>query len=332
MAREGNPDNYKGNVMNSRHSDSYMGGRGSRKSSGKSGPFASVGRMLGRTRRLHGRGSLLTFMVVLGMIALLVGVLWYSYPRGNGEITDGQTVPLIRADNEPFRVKPEDRGGMDVPYRDSTIFQTMRDGKLHDGEHVENLLGDNNGKVKDISERPALFAGLNTETKPAPASNNNVKNLLDDDEGGIEAKISRDLTEKPIVVARKAEPEKEAKDVSAETRALVHSVLKEHEEAERLSKVEPAAGAAVPAAAPDRNSFVQLVSLKSRDSADSAWPGLQKRYSVLSNTSYRVQKADLGSRGQFFRVQAGPYSKAEAERICGKIKSVNPGGCLVVGR
>jgi hypothetical protein len=112
-------------------------------------------------------------------------------------------------------------------------------------------------------------------------------------------------------------------------------VLKEQEEkeAEEFSKVEPAAGAATGANLINKgNYFVQLVSVKSREAAAGAWPKLKDKYPSLTGNHYRVQAADLGERGTFYRLQAGPFDKATADKICGAIKGRKPGGCLVVRR
>ncbi len=275
------------------------------------GAVSAIRRILGRTKRMHGRGSLLTFVVVLFMIAMLVGVLWYSQPRESG-VDTSQTVPVIRADAEPFRVKPEDRGGMDVPYRDSTIFQTLKAIEEEaEEEHVENLLDE-----KETIEAGSRFAGLNTKSDEATKT----INLFDED--------PEESTEKePSVASAPVKPERVAK-VSNETRELVKSVLKQQEEAEKVASIEPAAGSAISSG----NFFVQLVSLQTREAAVKSWPGLQKKHNELNNANYRVQEADLGERGKFYRVQAGPFKRDRADGICESIKSRNPGGCLVVGR
>jgi hypothetical protein len=251
-------------------------------------------------------------MVVLAMIAALVGVLWLSYP-GETENVDGQTVPVIRADKQAFRIEPDDRGGMDVPYRDSTIFQTLRDDETAGEQRVENLLDDETG-----SDNGSRFAGLNTKGE------NEAQNLFADEP--VEEK-----EETTVVKADNFSPKNKVAvdvEVSDETRALVQSVLKQDKEGEVLAKIEPAAGSAVSSG----NFFVQLTSLKTREAANEAWPKMQKKHSELSNSSYRVQEADLGAKGKFYRVQAGPYERDDADKICDAIKLRSPGGCLVVGR
>ncbi|MCB1721141.1 MAG: SPOR domain-containing protein [Alphaproteobacteria bacterium] len=37
----------------------------------------------------------------------------------------------------------------------------------------------------------------------------------------------------------------------------------------------------------------------------------------------------MGERGTYYRIQAGPMSRASASDICDSIKAQKPGGCLV---
>jgi cell division septation protein DedD len=115
---------------------------------------------------------------------------------------------------------------------------------------------------------------------------------------------------------------------SPETLQFVRSVLdkKDSPNAAAAASVEPAAGAAVTPG----SYFVQLASVKSRDGADSEWGKLQKSFGSLNGLDYRVQEANLGDRGTFYRIQAGPMSKTSAGDICDAIKAQKPGGCLVV--
>ncbi len=307
---------------------------------GKDNIIAGIGRAIRRNNRVHGRGSLVSFMVVLSMIAVLVGVLWYSYPRET-ETYDRNTVPLVRADDEPYRTKPEDPGGMNVPHRDSTIFEGMREGRNQTGGNgrIENLLAEDEKPMP----RDQLFAGLNTRQdiqEKAP------QNLFDE----ADTPDANDLTE-----TMPPQPRPPANETEEDTRALVKSVLEEHDKTAAEKKqqdtatnsaapearpepkpetVEPAAGSVQRTIADSpRDYFVQLASLGSRDAALSAWKKLEGQHaSVLKGEQHRIRSADIPGRGTFYRVQAGPYTKDRANDVCGEIKSAGAGGCLVVKR
>src|SRR5690606_12997653 len=80
--------------------------------------------------------------VALAVAALggFVWLAWYAYSSGTGELPI-EEVPIVHADAEPVRVKPEEPGGMDIPHRDKTIYEAMRRNNQGDGlPKVEQLL------------------------------------------------------------------------------------------------------------------------------------------------------------------------------------------------
>ena len=76
---------------------------------------------------------------------------------------------------------------------------------------------------------------------------------------------------------------------------------------------------------------MQVVSVPSRSAAEAEWSKLQKSLSgVLSGAPHRIQEANLGEKGVYYRVQLGPYSESAARSLCDQVKAQKPGGCLVV--
>jgi uncharacterized protein YceK len=62
---------------------------------------------------------------------------------------------------------------------------------------------------------------------------------------------------------------------------------------------------------------VHLASYRSRDNAVSGWRDLQSSHSALSGLSARLGTAELGERGTYLRLKAGPLdSPSQAESIC----------------
>lgn len=57
-------------------------------------------------------------------LAALVGSIWYAYEHGLRR-TSGGPPPLIRAEPGPARVKPEDPGGLKVPFQDQTVYKEI---------------------------------------------------------------------------------------------------------------------------------------------------------------------------------------------------------------
>lgn len=255
--------------------------------------------------------SPLTAVLILGTAgAVFSGVLIGSFVKNQN---NQQPVPIVKAEQKPFKIIPEDRGGARLAYDDSTVFDALDGGDSASarGRGVENLLdsvGPDSLKAaepEDISEREDFQEALN-----AP------------EERGED-------------LIQKREP-MHAAGSSPETLAFVRSVLDESEKAHSVAEparkaaaIEPAAGAAI-GAAPKKNYFVQLGSVQSASAAGSEWKRYQKVYvSELTGLGHRIQRADLGARGTYFRVQAGPLTKAQASAICDSIKLSKPGACFV---
>lgn len=80
------------------------------------------------------------------------------------------------------------------------------------------------------------------------------------------------------------------------------------------------------------NYRVQIGSLPSRDKAEAEWNRLRKKFAQqLGLLDANYERADLGAKGVYYRIQAGPLSESAAKTLCGELKD-GIGGCLVVKR
>jgi hypothetical protein len=77
----------------------------------------------GEAARPRGRGVLISALA-LGVMVVFAAGLWFAYVQGTRHAPGGEgDVPLIRADEHPTKMKPEQAGGMDIPDRDMLIYQ-----------------------------------------------------------------------------------------------------------------------------------------------------------------------------------------------------------------
>lgn len=129
-----------------------------------------------RRRRL----VLLVFAAVATLLAVAVWRAWESRRApGDGE------APLLRAEPGPARERPEDPGGMDVPYRDVLALHELGVPRDEDGEIVvERLLpppesplprpetGADASETDNADEAPEAPADPATDAPPAAADEN----------------------------------------------------------------------------------------------------------------------------------------------------------------
>jgi hypothetical protein len=85
----------------------------------------------------RGRGPLLLAGIIL-LLAAFGGVLFFAYQQG---VKEGMrsAPPLIRAEQGPAKVTPQDPGGMEIPHQDKRIYDRIA-GAESEEEGVERLL------------------------------------------------------------------------------------------------------------------------------------------------------------------------------------------------
>ncbi|MFP6760285.1 MAG: SPOR domain-containing protein, partial [Rhodospirillales bacterium] len=80
-----------------------------------------------------------------------------------------------------------------------------------------------------------------------------------------------------------------------------------------------------------RSFQIQLAAVRKETAAQNEWRRLKARHrTLLSNLELNVVKADLGTKGIYFRLRAGPLKDAEsAKTLCRELSKVKV-RCLVI--
>jgi hypothetical protein len=298
--------------------------------------------------------------------AAFAGIIIASYPDAE---QPEENIPVITADASPLREAPTEPGGMDVAHEDSTIFNSIRSAELQETAPIENLLAETT-PVDVPAETASAVEPAAGELQPAPQAEQTIADAtsapppseMADATGTAPAAAPAEVqeagdpvipdvqvaetrsipmkTEKTPITATADKPTMAPAATTPETLDYVRSVLEKKDAegttttaaAERVAATEPAAGAA---AAPvgtiqPGSTYIQLASISAESAAPKEWAKLQKTFPSLAGAEYRVQRADLGAKGVFFRIQAGPMSKDSAKSVCDSIKASKPGGCLIV--
>ena len=213
-----------------------------------------------------------------------------------------------------------------------------------DNSGVENLLSDR----EEPLPREQVFAGLKTDIKKADIKieGRTVATYERKDKPVADAVVAADASDisdaetvEEAVAAIYAEADVEPEAVAETAAANIPMPTSKPDMATSsaaLNRTEPAAGieqtakSSAAAVQTGGNYYVQFASLKSDADARNAWSDLQGEFAVLKSLSLRVQQADLGARGTFYRVQAGPITEASARNICSQVEQKRSGGCLVI--
>lgn len=76
---------------------------------------------------------------------------------------------------------------------------------------------------------------------------------------------------------------------------------------------------------------VQLGAFRAAADAAEAWNDLRSRHRTLAALEHRIEEADLGAKGTYFRLQAGAFkTRSEARSLCARLKADRL-DCMIAG-
>jgi hypothetical protein len=260
-------------------------------------------RIFGQSSRSRPRGR----VIVVAVLAAIVvgGGAWSAIRMLTHSGSPGQ-VPIIRADDQPVRKRPSDPGGQPIPEQDSMLYnQGKPDTK------VEQLLPPPEAPLPRPAPppEPEPPAAAAADTAPPPATPAPAPAVIAAAPAPPPAVTPSAPPASPPVVPPKPAP------------AALEA---------------PAPHAAPPPAAPSPTKAIegyrlQLGAVRSPDNAKQAWEKLKRSHGdILGTLAFNAYRVDLGARGIFYRIQAGPVrDAATAERDCGELKRRGV-GCIIV--
>ena len=258
--------------------------------------------------------SVMTFLrpVVYGLVAIgCAGALWYAYNQGRDVGAGTGPVRLIQADQGATKIRPTDAGGADVPGQDMQVYNPSQP-----GGKFEHLLP---APEQPLARPQAAPAGADASAPlplqeigptaapksapPIPGSGNVMPPTTTS--GVLTATSSAPLPPPPTATATVSKP------IALATAAA----------APKPAQIAAAGG-----------SFrVQIAATRDEATARSEFERLKKAHAdLLGELSATVVKADLGDKGVFYRVQAGPVADHDkAEKLCTELKKFSI-ACIIV--
>jgi cell division septation protein DedD len=251
----------------------------------------------------------------------------------------GDEIPTVNAAEGPFKVRPETPGGRDIPNRDMDVYGLLEKGKADPAK--------GKGKAESLAPRPeqplpppqpkaGQMAGPESEMSEEGSPQMTIEPGEDDDDTS--------MVEVPDPPANNASKDDAPKQVATPSVVPPTPATPTPEQVRATQK--PAAPPAPPAVKSDKQVAaapaptqpigakaykIQLSAVRSDAAARTEWDKLKKAHtSVLGRLTLNVEKADLGQKGIYYRIQAGPFAdRAAADAACQELTR-QKASCLVV--
>jgi cell division septation protein DedD len=245
-------------------------------------------------------------MVSIAAIASFGSVVWWAHNQDVRAGGKGLEPLVVQAPATPARTKPENAGGLVPPNQDKEVYNRIAPGAVP--MQPEKLLpGPTTPKL------PASGLPLPAAPKPEPEV---AKTPTPIQPAATPASGSGPTP--PPAATPAVPPDKQPTMTQAPTPAPA-------------SEPSPSIASLIEGmSGPAGGWRVQIASVKSEDIAKSTWARLQAAHGdVLGNLRMQPTKVDLGDKGVWYRVQAGPLDEKQAQSVCGTLKTRKT-DCVIV--
>ena len=269
--------------------------------------FESISR---RPRRRTAGLKIILLVAVIGVGGYFSWMQWGDTLSSIG----ANELPIVKAPEKPFKVRPKERGGKDFPNRDKLVYDRL-DRKPSTIE-VENLL-----PRPEVPLLPPRSDRVETEELTVRSK----KRKLPPKTIG-----SQPTTDEVRAVKKPPLNFNSPKLKNNESK----TTIKPSSQIVLESPINPGFGpSAEPVTSNPRvESYqVQLAAVRTITSAEKEWLRLRaKNQTLLNKLKLNIVRADLGKQGIFFRLRAGPLaSQASAKTLCQALARKKV-GCLVI--
>lgn len=290
------------------------------------------------------RGGTMTVMVVLAL-AVVGTAAAYGYRSLSGGARSGEP-PVIKADAGPSKIVPPSQSAENKPAQDRI------------GEKIAERVVSREEQPVDINSKSGpriVFPPLTRNAQPpnvtsvSPSSPPVGGGTANGTLNGAEPRKIRTLSIRPdradaaptastsaqaevrnipITAPRNAPPPAQPASASNAPMALSPQNVASEEPRTRVAAVNSAAPA--PSSNAAAGAYVQVSSQRSEADAKTSYRVLQGKYpGILGSRSPVIKRADLGSKGVFYRALVGPFAAAdEATQFCVNLQSAG-GKCIV---
>ena len=240
------------------------------------------------------RGQILTVMVSIAAIASFGLVVWWAHNQDVKAGGRGLEPLVVQAPTTPSRVKPENAGGLIPPNQDKEVFNRIAPGATP--AQPEKLLSAASTPKLPANGLPAPAAPREPEARAAPMQPTPIQPNAQSTAQGAGP------TPAPVPSPAPTVTQAATPTPAAESGPSIASLISDM-------------------SGPSGGWRVQIAAVKTEDVAKSTWARLQSAHGdVLNNLRMQALRVDLGDKGVWYRVQAGPLDEKQAQSVCGTLK------------
>lgn len=242
-----------------------------------------------------GKGPLIVILAV-GVVLVFGAVVWNAYRQGIR--TNPDDAPIFAADDSPYKRRLDDQGQPRSSETNMRLFDSI-------DNNDRTTLAENTSEAPVTEVSATVSDGRPRDLRPnaAPTSSSTP--------------APAPTTSAPV---RTSTPEPVATQEVAPPRPL--------------PPVEPTTSAANTSRFDASGGYlVQVMALRDRPTAETAWAQLVEAHrDLLAGAVMDIQRADLGSRGIFYRLRVAAFSTRDgATELCNALQARNQ-SCIVVTR
>jgi cell division protein FtsN len=253
-------------------------------------------------------------------LILFAAIIGLSYSIGVGDAEKG-AIPIIRADGNAIKVRPDNPGGRKYPHQDLTIYNSFRSDIL---EKDVQLKDDMEKPLPLLPSKQVTDTGIDTSMNNNSISDNTSNDNNDDkmqlmtvSEVKTPEKTSENTSEKTDMPENKSEEE---------IKKIVTQAIPQKPVVSKIAPIQQ------PPVAQANKAYVQIGAFRSEADALAAFKRAKLKFSELSGANSMIVKADLGSKGVYYRLRVGPFdSKQKSINICSGLQAKGQ-ACLYIGQ
>ncbi len=249
------------------------------------------------------RGPLILALAI-GVLLVFGAVVWNTYRQGVR--SSGGAIPSVLADSQPYKRLPDERGGTTVRDTEKRFYDQMDASDRDDADLAVEVAEDTSGDVLQGGPPIELRPGLALDSDPE----NGMPNAVADQVKALADLGKPDADDQDLV---------EMSSVTPVPMPRVTPVPRPPEPDTQFAFSE------------DGEFLVQVAAFRSEEAAESAWKkASQGNPDLYRGAGKRIQRADLGAKGVFYRLRIGAFNeKSEASAFCDALKATGD-NCIVV--